>query len=75
MSHPITGDYVINFERNSFRVQLSAGYTSFASAQPKAQLALRTLSAALVPPTHMFDGVLGLPDRTASQVELLSHTD
>ncbi|KAA6426481.1 MAG: hypothetical protein FRX49_03592 [Trebouxia sp. A1-2] len=24
MSHPITGDYVIKFERNSFEVQLSA---------------------------------------------------
>jgi len=39
------------------------------------QLALRTISAATVPPTHAFDGVLGLPDRTASQVELSSHTN
>ncbi len=39
------------------------------------QLALRTLSAALVPPTHAFDRVLGLPDRTASQIELSSHTN
>ena len=40
MSHLITGDYVITFERNSFRVQLSARgiATCFASAQPKAQV-------------------------------------
>jgi len=40
MSHLITGDYVIKFERNSFRVQLSARgiATCFASAQPKAQV-------------------------------------
>ena len=40
MSHLITGDYVIKFERNSFRVQLSARIiaTCFASAQPKAQV-------------------------------------
>ena len=39
------------------------------------QLALRTMSAALVPPTHAFDGLLGLPGRTASQIELSSHTN
>ncbi len=39
------------------------------------QLALRTMSAALVPPTHAFDGVLGPPGRTASQIELSSHTN
>ena len=39
------------------------------------QLALRTLSAASVPPTHAFDGVLGLAGRTASQIELSSHTN
>ncbi len=40
MSQLITGDYVIKFERNSFRVQLSARGIAicFASAQPKAQL-------------------------------------
>ncbi len=40
MSHLITGDYVIKFERNSFRVLLSARgiATCFASAQPKAQV-------------------------------------
>ena len=38
------------------------------------QLALRTFSAALVPPTHAFDGVLGLADRTANMIELSSHT-
>ncbi len=40
MSHLTTGDYVIKFERNSFRVQLSARgiATCFASAQPKAQV-------------------------------------
>ncbi len=27
------------------------------------------MSAALVPPTDAFDGVLGLPGRTASQIE------
>jgi len=39
MSHLITGDYVIKFERNSFRVQLSARgiATCFASAQPKSK--------------------------------------
>ncbi len=39
------------------------------------QLALRTFSAALVPPTYAFDGVLGLAGRTASQIELSSHTN
>ncbi len=39
------------------------------------QLALRTLSAASVPPTHAFDGVLLLAGRTASQIELSSHTN
>jgi len=39
------------------------------------QLALRTLSAALVPPTHAFDGVLDLAGRTASQIEMSSHTN
>jgi hypothetical protein len=36
----ITGDYVIKFERNSFRVQLSARGIAicFASAQPKAEV-------------------------------------
>ncbi len=40
MSQLITGDYVIEFERNSFRVQLSARGIAicFASAQPKAQV-------------------------------------
>ncbi len=40
MSQLITGDYVIKFERNSFRVQLSARGIAicFASAQPKAQV-------------------------------------
>ncbi len=40
MSQLITGNYVIKFERNSFRVQLSARgiATCFASAQPKAQV-------------------------------------
>jgi len=36
---------------------------------------LRTISAALVPPIHAFDGLLGLPGRTASQIELSSHTN
>jgi hypothetical protein len=38
VSQLITGNYVIKFERNSFRVQLSAKgiATCFASAQPKA---------------------------------------
>ena len=31
---------------------------------------LRTISAALVPPIHAFDGLLGLAGRTASQIEL-----
>ncbi len=39
------------------------------------QLARRTISAALIPPAHTFDGVLGLTCRTASQVELSSHTN
>jgi len=39
------------------------------------QLTLRTLSAALVAPTHAFDVVLGLAGRTASQIELSSHTN
>ena len=39
------------------------------------QIARRTVSAALIAPAHKFDGVLGLSDRTASQVELSSHTD
>ncbi len=40
VSQLITGNYVIKFERNSFRVQLSARgiATCFASAQPKAQI-------------------------------------
>jgi len=40
MSQLITGDYVMKFERNSFRVQLSARGIAicFASAQPKAQV-------------------------------------
>jgi len=40
MSQLITGNYVIKFERNTFRVQLSARgiATCFASAQPKAQV-------------------------------------
>jgi len=40
MSQLITGDYVFKYERNSFRVQLSARGTAicFASAQPKAQM-------------------------------------
>ena len=40
MSQLITGNYVIKFVRNSFRVQLSARgiATCFASAQPKAQV-------------------------------------
>jgi len=40
MSQLITGNYVIKFERNSFRVQLSTRGTAtcFASAQPKAQV-------------------------------------
>ena len=40
MSQLITGNYVIKFERISFRVQLSARgiATCFASAQPKAQV-------------------------------------
>jgi len=39
MSQLITGDYVIKFERKSFRFQLSARGIAicFASAQPKAQ--------------------------------------
>ncbi len=37
------------------------------------QLALQTISAALVPPTHMYNGVLGLPGRTASHIELSLH--
>ncbi len=39
-SQLITGDHVIKFERNSFRVQLSARGIAicFASAQPKAQV-------------------------------------
>ncbi len=39
------------------------------------QPALLTLSAASVPNTHAFDGVLGLAGRTASQIELSSHTN
>ncbi len=37
MSQLITGKYVVKFERNSFRVQLTARgiATCFASAQPK----------------------------------------
>ncbi len=40
MSQLITGNYVIEFQRNSFRVQVpaSATATCFASAQPKAQV-------------------------------------
>jgi len=40
VSQLITGNYVIKFERNSFRVQLSARgiATCFASAQPKTQV-------------------------------------
>ncbi len=40
MSQLITGDYVIKFERKSFRVQPSARGIAicFASAQPKAQV-------------------------------------
>ena len=40
MSQLITGNYVIKFERNRFRVQLSARgiATCFASAQPKSQV-------------------------------------
>ncbi len=40
VSQLITGNYVIKFERNSFRVQLSARgiATCFASAQPQAQV-------------------------------------
>ena len=39
VSQLITGNYVIKFERNSFRVQLSARgiATCFASAQPKSK--------------------------------------
>jgi hypothetical protein len=43
-------------------------------SQSKAlQLALWTISAALLPPTHAYDGVLDLPGRTASQMDLSSH--
>ena len=40
MSQLITGNYVIKFERNSFRVQLSVRGIAicFASARPKAQV-------------------------------------
>ena len=40
VSQLITGNYVIKFERDSFKVQLSARgiATCFASAQPKAQV-------------------------------------
>ena len=39
------------------------------------QIARRTISAALIALAHKFDGKLGLSGRTASQVELSSHTD
>jgi len=52
MSQLITGDYVINFERNSFRVQLSARGIAicFASLPPcwKCQLACCQLGSALL---------------------------
>ena len=55
---------------------LTTGFLGQRTVRVKAlQLALRTISAALVPPTHAFDGSLGLPGRTASQIELSSHTN
>jgi len=55
MSQLITGDDVIKFERNSFRVQLSARGIAicFASAQPKAQVS---------------GGVDCLPSKSKSQI-------
>jgi len=38
-------------------------------------LLLQTISAALAPPTYVYDSILGLPDRTASQIELSLHMD
>ncbi len=55
---------------------LTTGFLGQRTVRVKAlQLALRTISAALVPPIHAFDGLLGLPGRTASQIELSSHTN
>ena len=55
---------------------LLTGFLGQRTVRVKAlQLALRTISAALVSPAHAFDGLLGLPGRTASQIELSSHTN
>jgi hypothetical protein len=57
---------------------LTIGFLGQCTVRVKAlQLALRTTSAALVPRTHAFDGVLGLPGRTAKQIALSSswHTN
>ncbi len=58
---------------SKFALLLTTGFLGQRTVRVKAlQLALRTISAALVPPTHAFDSVLG---RTASQIELSSHTN
>jgi len=55
---------------------LTTGFLGQRTVRVKAlQLALRTMSAALVPPIHAFDGLLGLLGRTARQIELSSHTN
>jgi len=52
MSQLITGNYVIKFERNSFRVQLSARgiATCFASAQSKSKSQIATTPANFLAP-------------------------
>ena len=55
---------------------LTADFLGQRTVRVKAlQLALRRLVAALVPPTHAFDGVLGLAGCTASQIELSLYTN
>ena len=55
---------------------LTTDFPSQRTVRVKAlQLVLQTFSAALIPPTHAFDGVLGLAGRTASQIELSSYTN
>ena len=61
---------------SKFALLLTTSFLGQRAVRVKAlQLALRTISAALTPPTHALNGVLGLRGRTASQIELSSHTN
>ncbi|KAA6422550.1 MAG: hypothetical protein FRX49_07411 [Trebouxia sp. A1-2] len=73
MSHPISGNYVIKFERNSFRVQLSTRGipTCFASAQPNSAASAWAAALLLFFCFHIMTGTTTAATKTKSTARVI----